>query len=142
MRAVLACLAFLSSVAYAGGDYRFGKIATLSGSNGSYAITFVQSEPGPALLRGCAEFDVKVRYRRVPWFSWLPFVASNHPSLKETEAAAEFLREAFRNERPVFFGYMGHGLVSDDRLCSFLSNGLRVHSEDGRTFVLSYHDPT
>ena len=142
MRAALISLAFLSSVTYAGGDYRLMKITEFSGSNGIYTMRLVQSDPAPPLMTGCSKFDVRVQSQRVPWFSWLPFVVSNHPSRNETEAAADFLKGASQRKQSVLFGYMGHGLAEGERVCSFLSKGLRLHREGDRLFVLSYHNRT
>jgi hypothetical protein len=129
-----------SGVALAGGDYASGHISSLSGKNGSYSFKFSQLAGGPELVAGCPSFNVLVEFSRVPWYSWLPWVKGLHPTLDETNSAAEFLRTAELENRPIRFGYMGSGLIESDRHCVFGSKGLQLFN-DGVTAVLSYHDP-
>lgn len=130
-------LCVVSNIAVAGGDYAIGKITSFSGENGNYLFRFVQTDNRAELLRGCREFEVKVTYKRVPWFSWLPFVHTSHPTREGTIKAALFLMNANQSNREVGFGYMGYGLVPADTPCSFLSLGLSLESG----YVLSFHNP-
>ncbi|HVK56449.1 MAG TPA: hypothetical protein VM532_15660 [Burkholderiales bacterium] len=131
----------MSNATIAGGDYVLGKVATISGENGSYAFRFFQTDGHVDLLSGCREFDVKVEYERTPWFSWLPFIRTVHPTKEKTEEAALFLRTANQEDREIYFGYMGHGLVPTSTQCLFKSRGMALDQEKGEKFVLSYHDP-
>jgi hypothetical protein len=143
MRALVPALLYLlSNTALAGGDFVLGKVAAFSGESGNYSFRFIQTDRNKELLSGCREFNVTVRYERVPWFSWLPFVHSSHPSKQKTEAAASFLRGASQSGQEVYFGYMGYGLVPTGNSCSFTSRGLALEQEHGKQYVLSYHDQT
>jgi hypothetical protein len=129
-----------SGAAIAGGDCAKGHVGGFFGKNGSYSFHFSQLDGDPELLTGCPSFDVLVEYSRVPWYSWLPWVTSSHPTLAETNSAAEFLRTAQLEKRAIQFGYMGSGLIDSGRHCVFRSKGLLL-SKDRVTAVLSYHTP-
>ncbi len=135
--ALLLCL--LSNVAVAGGDAVPGRVTSFSGADGSYRFHFVQTDNRAELVKGCKELDVQVSYERVPWFSWLPFVHSSHPTREETDAAASYLLSASREKREVYFGYLGNGLAPTGAPCSFLSRGLSLHGKEP-IIVLSFHD--
>jgi hypothetical protein len=94
------------------------------------------------LIKDCKEIKVVVNHSRVPWFSWLPFVKSEHPTKKETLESIEYLRNASRANQTIYFGYMGYGLVPTDQKCSFKSKGLKIEKDDGKLLVLSYHNQT
>ncbi|MDO5654195.1 MAG: hypothetical protein Q4G39_08855 [Brachymonas sp.] len=125
-----------SCVAFAGGDHVAGYVTEFLGSEGIYVFNFKQTEPKP-LIRGCTEFKVHVKYQRVPWYSWLPFISSSHPTREQTIEASAVLQEAARNKREILFGYMGHGLVSADSSCTFFSKGLLVYSGA----IISFNQP-
>jgi len=87
---------------------------------------------------GCDEFKVTVEYKNVPWYSWLPFVRSSHPTKQQTIKAASLLLDAFKTNRAIGFGYMGGGLIPTEEKCSFSSKGLTLEFNN---LVLSFHDP-
>jgi len=130
----------LPALCFAGGDEVSGKVTGITVNEGKYIIHFIQTENAPDLVAGCKEFEVTVKYARVPWFSWLPFISSSHPSKNETEESIEYMRNAQRSNRLISFGYMGNGLVPTGEKCSFNSKGLRVYREQGKTAILSFHD--
>jgi hypothetical protein len=128
---------------HAGGDYAEGLVSEFSGSEGVYRFHFAQT-PGRAPLVGidCQEFDVAVQYPPAPWYSWLPWVEAFHPTLGETKAAAEYLKQAAENRRVVNFGYMGSGLFPGGQRCHFETHGLELSVEPGTaTAVLAHHKP-
>jgi len=133
-------LFMLSGLALAGGDSVRGKVSNFSGKDGNYSFRFTLTDRRSELL-ACREFEVRVRYERVPWYSWLPFVYTTHPAKEETTEAASFLLNAQRQNREINFGYMGGGLIPTDRLCSFVSRGLSIYSSDKKNLVLSFYDP-
>jgi hypothetical protein len=141
-------IAFISfliwpALCFAGGDEVSGNVTGITGNGGKYIIRFIQTENDrPDLIAGCKEIEVTVQYARVPWFSWLPFISSYHPSKKETDEAVEYMRDAKRNNQLIYFGFMGYGLVPTGQKCSFKSKGLRIYREQGKTAVLSFHDQT
>lgn len=47
---------------------------------------------------------MSVKYERVPWSSWLPFVHSSYPLKRETELAVVFLKLARETNQSVLFG--------------------------------------
>jgi hypothetical protein len=140
-------IAFISfliwpALCFAGGDEVSGKVSSLIVKEGKYVVHFNQTENASVLITGCKEIEVTVQYARVPWFSWLPFVSSSHPTRKETDEAIEYMRNANRNNRLIYFGYMGYGLVPTGQKCSFKSKGLRIYRDQGKVTVLSFHDQT
>lgn len=139
MKCVGAMIALLPSLALAGGDYVSGKVSSFSGNDGTYTFTFVAKKTLVGLEQ-CQSLTVNVEYGRVPWYSWLPFVHTNHPTKAQTESAASLLQTAHRASQPILFGYLGYGLVPSRVPCTFKSKGLAVESDRGREFVLSYHD--
>ena len=143
MKPILVLFAFLTAVssASAGGDCVSGSISGFSGSEGVYTFHFEQLESRDALILRCLNFDVSVHYGRVPWYSWLPFVKSNHPTFEQTEAAAAFLRAAEHDHRPVQFCYMGGGLEPTVQRCTFQCKGLVLEGDPSDPLVISFHDP-
>jgi hypothetical protein len=136
-------LAFLIWPAFclAGGDYVAGIVTNMSEKDGINIFRFVQADESRyELMKGCKEIEVSVNYERVPWFSWLPFVKSGHPSKKETVEAIEYLEKARKNRQTVYFGYMGYGLVPTDTKCSFKSRGLQIIYDRGIRAVFSYYN--
>lgn len=130
----------LPSLAAAGGDFVPGMITRFEKQGEGYAFLFA----GETTLIGygdCRTFEVRVhpepiRMARFPW------LAQNHPSASETAQAAHVLGHASESRERILFGYMGHGLVRKGASCVFASRGLTIGHDDGRTFVLSWHDPT
>jgi len=133
-------LSLLAFPAVAGGDYAQGFVSAFQAKGGAYTFRFTQTEQ-QALVPGCPSFAVSVLHRRVPWYTWLPFVQSSHPTEQETAAAASFLRAAALQRRLVSFGYMGNGLVGTDSSCSFTANGLKLGKDERTIYVLAFHDP-
>jgi hypothetical protein len=131
----------LPSLALAGGDYVSGTVSAFSRKDGIFSFTFVAARTLVGLEQ-CQSLRVSVEYGRVPWYSWLPFVDSGHPTKAQTESAASLLQAAHRTSQPILFGYLGHGLVPSSAPCTFKSKGLAIESDRGRQFVLSYHDQT
>jgi len=131
----------LPSLALAGGDYVSGTVSDFSGKDGIYSFTFVAEQPLVGLEQ-CQSLRVSVEYGHVPWYSWLPFAHSSHPTKAQTESAASLLQAAHRTLQPILFGYLGNGLVPSSTPCTFKSKGLAIESDRGREFVLSYHDQT
>jgi hypothetical protein len=139
MRNLVALFLSLPALANAGGDYVSGKVRGFSGDDGEYSFTFA---PDGRLVgfEGCQSFTVNVTYERVPWYSWLPFMHTNHPSKAQTKFAAELLRKAEQSSEPILFGYLGYGLVPSTGHCTFKSKGLALEHDADREFVISYHD--
>lgn len=138
---IVAILFVVSSAALAGGDYALGKVSNFTGEDGNYSFRFTQTDGRAELLQGCREFDVRINYGRVPWYSWLPFVHTSHPTEEKTKEAVSFLRKANLENRAVYFGYMGYGLVpTGGGSCSFLSRGMSLEREKEKSFVLSFHN--
>jgi hypothetical protein len=140
MRLLAPLLLLFSAAAFAGGDNSSGKISEFSGKDGNFSFQFVETGKIP-LVDKCPKFTVRVRYERVPWYSWLPFVETSHPTRKETDEAGEFIRNAFQGGAEIKLGYIGSGLVPDGAKCSFASRGLVLAKEPTGSVVLSFHDP-
>ena len=141
MKLIAASFLLVPFAAAAGGDYASGKVADFSGQNGSYAFTFKGDRPLVGMNK-CPSLKVLVEYQRVPWFSWLPFIESGHPTEEETDKAAKMLQAAEQGSNAVSFGYMGNGLVPSGEPCTFKSKGLSIKQDAGKEFVLSFHDQT
>jgi hypothetical protein len=120
----------------AGGDYVPGRVTAFSVSENIYSFEFEQAKDGGELVSGCKIFKVYVSYMNVPWYSWLPFIDSPHPTRKETKEALRYLHDSFREGRSIYFGYMGSGLQNTDNRCVFNSKGLAI--ENG--IIISYYN--
>jgi hypothetical protein len=138
LRRVCTLVLLVPGAALAGGDYVPGRVANFSGDDGSYAFTFAADRE---LVQGCQTLEVRVRYSRVPWYSWLPFVHTSHPTKDQTDLAAAMLRQAAQTSRSVLFGYVGYGLVPSGERCTFVSRGLVLERDGDFEVVLSFHDP-
>ena len=130
--------------ANAGGDFVSGHVASFHGGDTNFTFVFVASSPARPLVEQCTVMEVSVEYARVPWYSWLPFVHSGHPSKEQTVAAVRYLSAAHGSHDVIRLGYMGYGLVPTETACSFRSRGLAIEhvDADGHVVVLSYHDQT
>lgn len=131
----LCLLNALSSHAYAGGDFSQFKVLAYSEMNAVYHFSLEEKQSSRQLISGCKNFDVRVNYKRVPWYSWLPFVHTSHPSYDDTIKALEYIKDAYDSNKDVYFGYMGNGLGRTSAACVFDSYGLKI---DGVT-ILSYY---
>jgi hypothetical protein len=128
-----------SIIGHAGGDYVSGKVSGFTGSGGDYSFMFAADRTLVG-FEACRVFKIQVTYQRVPWFSWLPFVHTNHPTREQTNVAAAALKQAAETDRPALFGYLGSGLVASGVPCTFKSKGLSLNHDSGNEFVLSFHD--
>lgn len=143
MRVFLATILILfSGPAFAGGDFVIGRITNFSESAGSLSFRFEQTDRASDLMKGCRSFEVRMQYERVPWYAWLPFVHSAHPTREQTEEALKYLLTSFQNSYNVSFGYMGYGLSHTEESCVFESKGLQLDSFDseGAMVVLSFYN--
>ncbi len=134
-------LVLLPAFCLAGGDAVAGRVGSVAQRGGVYVIRFTQTDGQPELIKDCKEIKVEVKYSRVPWFSWLPFLRSQHPSKKETLESIEYLKNANKANQTVYFGFMGYGLVPTSQKCSFKSKGLKIiELQNGNRAVMSFHD--
>ena len=135
----VAALTLSSACALAGGDYVVGHVTSFAGTDGNYSFTFKQDQniERRPLIDDCTELTVLVRYENVPWYAWLPFVRSSHPTRQQTIAAGSALASALRDSTVIAFGYMGNGLVSGKEKCAFISKGLLIEND----VVLSFNGP-
>jgi len=131
----LCLLSLLSGHARAGGDFSQFKVLAYSEINGVYHFSLEEKQNSRQLIGSCKSFDVRVNYKRVPWYSWLPFVHTSHPSYDDTITALKYIKDAYDSNKDVYFGYMGNGLGSTSAACVFDSYGLKI---DGTT-ILSYY---
>ncbi len=138
----IACLILLflgPKLVFAGGDYVLGRVLSFSGDAGKYNLTFSQTNINTRpLIKGCYEFKAIVKYENVPWYSWLPFIRSTHPTKDQTIIAASLLLDAFEKNQEIGFGYMGGGLMPTAEKCTFVSKGL-IREFDN--VILSFNNP-
>jgi len=131
---VLFCLSFT----YAGGSYQKGKISDFSTNIFATTFTFEEENNNTiSIISSCKKFKVKLIYSHVPWYSWLPFVKSSHPTYEENNKAIQFIENAYKNKKTINFGYMGDGLIQIDKKCIFKSRGLYLNNDT----VLSLYNP-
>ena len=124
---------------FAGGDYVLGRVLSFSGDGGNYSLTFSQTNINTSpMIKGCYEIKVIVKYEHVPWYSWLPFIRSSHPTKEQTIIAASLLLDAFEKNREIGFGYMGSGLTPTAEKCAFVSKGLTNEFDN---VILSFNEP-
>ncbi len=117
-----------------------GKVSEYSGDDGNYRIHFKQVRMQGKLTSGCKEFDVAIVHETTPWYAWMPFVETTHPTKEETLEAASFLEAAAKGSREIYFGYVGNGLELRGRACLFSSHGIIKYNDRGRTCILSFFD--
>lgn len=131
---------FFPTLCFAGGEYSTVRIIELSGHETriSFSVEFLNSHK---FYENCDTITVHLNYKKTPWFSWLPFVHTSHPTAADNQEAVSYLKHVYLNDKTVNFGYMGSGLNSTDQQCVFISKGLRLYKSDNFQYVLSYHDP-
>lgn len=125
---------------YAGGDYVLVNVKSFEEQKGIVKIKIKQIDDRDSLMKGCFEFEVAITHKRVPWFSWLPFIESSHPTKKETQTSLDLLQEAYQDKVSINFGYIGYGLAGTEKECSFVSYGLKIIKTDEGKAVLSFHN--
>jgi hypothetical protein len=135
-------LVLLPAFCFAGGYAVAGRVKSMAQQGDVYTIDFIQTGNEPELVKDCKEINITLKYSRVPWFSWIPFIKSNHPTKRETIESIEYLKKANKDNQTIYFGYMGNGLVPTGQKCSFKSKALKIEVDDGKWLVLSYHDQT
>ncbi|MBU0966323.1 MAG: hypothetical protein KKA54_08080 [Proteobacteria bacterium] len=131
----------VTSSAFAGGDYWKYKIMAFDEAKGNATIT-LQAIDKKDTFSNCNEIEIFSKYEHVPWFSWLPFVHTNHPTPKENHQAIDFIKLHYKNDQNIYFGYMGYGLVPTENACEFKSKGLRIEKINNLEIVTSYHNET
>lgn len=134
-------LFFFFQAALAGGAFAPGTIAELSVEGDLTSFTFERAARKPPLVEGCPSITVKVRYSRVPWYSWLPFARTSHPSEEQTRTALRYIESAYRDKSQVVFGPMGRGLMATEMPCVFRSRGLLLGGDEKGRHVLSFFNP-
>ncbi len=139
---IVAVLVFSPALCVAGGYAVAGRVESVAQQGDVYVIHFIQTGNEPELVKDCKEISITLKYSRVPWFSWMPFIKSDHPTKRETIESIEYLKKANKDNQTVYFGYMGYGLVPTGQKCSFKSKGLKIEANDGKWLVLSYYGET
>ncbi|MBU1308942.1 MAG: hypothetical protein KKE30_05350 [Gammaproteobacteria bacterium] len=139
MARILIILLF-PTLCFAGGDYSEVNIKEFKGgeSSADFTIEFLNDRK---FDESCDVIKVQLKYMRVPWYSWLPFVHSSHPTSTDTQKSVAYLKSAFENNETVNFGYIGYGLKASDKSCEFISKGLRLDGIDDFHYIMSFHDP-
>ncbi len=122
--------------AYAGGDYWQNTLEHVEETSSVLVISMVLDNN----RSGCNRIQIKLNYQRVPWYSWLPFVKSGHPSAEETDEAIRYLKSNIGKK--ITFGEMGRGLVMDGDSCHYVSKGLKLIKDEDLEFVMSYYHET
>jgi hypothetical protein len=141
---LLAILLFISTLVHAGGDYWLVKVEEQIKDDIPRNLKLEISEPTRGVLHGCRQITVLLEYQRVPFWSWLPFMGSSHPTKDETTKAVEFLNNKFAKSAQTYFGFIGGGLFKvPSTECTFKSKGLKLMKidKDNESAVLSYYDP-
>jgi hypothetical protein len=134
------CLVFLTALAFranAGGDYVSGYVTKFSMYAREYSFEFEQAKNEGELMNGCKKFKVRVNYQHVPWYSWMPFVDSSHPTWGNTKEALKYIDKSSNERHIIYFGYIGSGLARTAEPCIFNSKGLKISNG----VVISYYDP-
>jgi hypothetical protein len=138
---ITSILLLLPVCCFPGGDAVAGRVGSVVQQADVYMIHFIQTDGHDELINDCKEIKVEVKHSRVPWFSWLPFIKTEHPTKKETVESIEYLKNANKADQTVYFGFMGYGLVPTDKKCSFRSKGLKIiELQNGNRAVMSFHD--
>jgi len=139
---IVPLLVLLPALCFAGGYAVSGRVESVAQQGDVYVIHFIQTGNESELVKDCKQINITLKYSRVPWFSWIPFMESGHPTKRETIESVEYLKKANKDNQTIYFGYMGYGLVPTGQKCSFKSKGLKIEVDNGKWLVLSYHDET
>ncbi len=139
MTRILVLLLF-TPLCFAGGSYSQMRVMEFdsSGSDASFTVKFTNDI---RFNESCEIIKVRLNYSLVPWYSWVPFVRSNHPNSEQTKKALLHIEKAFKHKREVNFGYMGNGLVSTENVCEYLSKGLSFEEYKGVVYIMSFYSP-
>ena len=131
----------MSIESFAGGSHWEGKVTSFERHDDSYSFSIKFSSNEIHLPSGCGMITVNYRYGRVPWYSWLPFIHSSHPSKAQSEEAVDYIEEHFKMKKSIYFGYMGGGLVPLENKCVFKTKGLIKVNIEKIISILAFHDP-
>lgn len=101
IKIIIGLILLVPSICFAGGDAVSGLVKSIESKGDTILISFIEDDGQSDLNKNCKEYKINVKYSRVPWFSWLPFIKSSHPSKKETEEAIEYLKTAKKNNRTI-----------------------------------------
>lgn len=134
----------LPALVHAGGDFWPVKVEEKISNDESQKLKLLILDSSSGITHGCKQITVSLDYRRVPPWSWLPFIGTSHPTKAETAKAVEYLNNKFNQSAQAYFGYMGSGLFkvpSTD--CTFISKGLKLLKIDidNEFAVISFYDP-
>ena len=89
---VIATLFFFSAGnVNAGGDYSLFRIESVVGSAERALISLSVIGRQLVGIDACDSIEVELNYDRVPWFSFLPFVDSSHPTIGDTNRSLDLL---------------------------------------------------
>jgi hypothetical protein len=133
---------FAGNICFAGGEYSRGKIEHIEYKDSAWKFVFKQTTENKLMISNCDVLTVELEYQRVPWYSFLPFVESGHPSKKQTKNALVYLEHSFREGKYINFGYIGSGLKGTETKCLFKSKGLKLGSDQEGDYVVSFHSET
>lgn len=131
----------LPSMLFAGGDCSLMNVESIKKEKGVTEIEVKQIDKDNMLLmKGCPRFNFTVTYKRVPWYSRLPFMQSSHPTEKENKESLNLMENAYKSKKVINFCYMGYGLAHTEKECSFVSYGLKTLQIQGNKLVVSFYN--
>ena len=134
-------LILVAHTSYAGGTSNEGEIKEFHSNKKITSFKFIQTDGEPNLIKLCSEFTVILEYKRVPWFSWFPYVETSHPTEKQSKKAINFIKTANKNNKKIQFGFMGAGFKETKEKCIFRSRGLLLMNDNEESeFVASFYN--
>lgn len=133
-----------ASTVEAGGDYWTVKVKDEIVGATSIDLKLSLLEEPRGVVAGCSSIVVHVKHQTVPFWAWLPFISTNHPTQGETMEAIRFLNKKYNTSEYTYFGYIGGGLYKEEGSeCTFNSRGLRLERDEhtNQDVVFSFFDP-
>ena len=142
MKLTVIMLFFISlpSMLFAGGDCALVTVESIKKEKGVTEIEVKQVEDNIPFMKGCPQFEFTVTYKRISWYSWLPFMQGFHPTEKENKESLHLMDNAYKNKKAINFCYMGYGLAYTEKKCSFVSYGLKTLQIQDDKSVVSFYD--
>ncbi len=138
---IILLIGLFAGESYAGGDAWQGRVTSFEKHNGSYTFTMKFPTKEIRLPSNCRQITVNYKYKRVPWYSWLPFIETSHPSYSQSKKAIQYIENKYNQNQDIYFGYMGSGLIPVENECTFKTKGLGINESENIKAILAYHNP-
>ena len=119
--------------AFAGGTHWKSNILTVDEKQKQIKLILKNEKP----IYNCDKLNINISYERVPWFSWIPFINSAHPTKEENKVAITHIKSNIGNT--LYFGEIGKGLVPQEKKCTYQSKGAKILEIENKQVIMFYY---